>query len=55
MNTRDGTDADLPAACAIAAASFDLDPEDAGELPRLLWSEEPGTTRVRLVYREEEY
>jgi ribosomal protein S18 acetylase RimI-like enzyme len=46
---RDGTDADLAAARGIAAASLDLDPEDAAELPRLLWPEDPGTRRVRLV------
>jgi GNAT superfamily N-acetyltransferase len=49
VTPRDGTDADLPTATAIAAASFDLDPEDAGDLPRLLWAEDEGTTRVRLV------
>ncbi len=48
-SVRDGREADLAAACAIAAASFDLDPEDAAQLPRLLWSEDPGTVRVRLA------
>jgi mycothiol synthase len=48
-SVRDGDEADLAAACAIAAASFDLDPEDAERLPRLLWPEDPGTVRVRLV------
>jgi mycothiol synthase len=52
VTLRDGTDADLPTVCAIAAVSFDLDPEDAGELPRLLWTEDAGTTRVRLVVEE---
>jgi len=49
---RDGADADLAPAGAIAAASFDLDPEDAEQLPRLLWPEDPGTTRIRLVAEE---
>jgi GNAT superfamily N-acetyltransferase len=49
MTPRDGSAADLPAATALAAASFDLDPEEAAELPRLLWAEDEGTTRVRLV------
>lgn len=52
MTLRDATDADLPTARAIAALSFDLDPEDAAELPRLLWGEDPGTTRVRLVVEQ---
>jgi GNAT superfamily N-acetyltransferase len=53
MTPRDGADADLPALAAIAAASFDLDPEDAAELPRLLWTEDEGTTRVRLVAEQD--
>ena len=41
----------LAEACAIAARSFDLDQEDAADLPRYVWAEEPGTTRVRLLAR----
>jgi mycothiol synthase len=44
-------EAGLTEACAIARASFDLDPEDAADLPRYVWDEEPGTTRVRLLAR----
>ncbi|MGN6741980.1 MAG: GNAT family N-acetyltransferase, partial [Amnibacterium sp.] len=51
---RPGTEADLPRLGAIAAASLDLDPEDAAELPRLLWAEDEGTRRVRLVAVEDE-
>jgi GNAT superfamily N-acetyltransferase len=53
MTPRDGTDDDLPALAAIAAASFDLDPEDAAELPALLWAEDDGTTRIRLVAEQD--
>ena len=53
MTARDATDADLPTFCTIAARSFDLDPEDAAELPRLLWPEDPGTTRIRLVVEQD--
>ncbi|HEY8317713.1 MAG TPA: GNAT family N-acetyltransferase [Amnibacterium sp.] len=46
---RDGTDDDLAAACGIAGATLDLDPEDADRIPRLLWPEDDGTRRIRLV------
>jgi GNAT superfamily N-acetyltransferase len=48
----DAGDADLPAACRLAAQSFDLDLEDAADLPRYVWDQEPGTSRVRLLARE---
>ncbi|MDB5733307.1 MAG: GCN5-related N-acetyltransferase [Variovorax sp.] len=51
---RDGADADLEAVCAIAAASLDLDTDDAALLPRLLWPEDAGTVRVRLVAVQED-
>jgi mycothiol synthase len=46
-------EADLAAACAIAGQSFDLDDEDASDLPRYVWDEEPGTSRIRLLARED--
>lgn len=51
LTVREAGDADLGAACEVAARSLDLDPEDAAELPRYLWREEEGTRRVRLLAR----
>jgi GNAT superfamily N-acetyltransferase len=49
---RDADQRDLGPACAIAAAGLDLDADDAEQLPRLLWPEDPGTVRVRLVAQD---
>jgi len=49
IDIADATDSDLEAACRIAEESLDLDREEATELPRLLWREDEGTTRVRLL------
>lgn len=46
---RDSADGDLAAACAIATESLELDASEAEQIPRLLWTEDPGTLRVRLV------
>ena len=45
----DATDSDLEAACRIAEECLDLDQDESTELPRLLWHEDEGTTRVRLL------
>ena len=45
----DATDSDLEAACRIAAESLDLDQGESTDLPRPLWREDEGTTRVRLL------
>lgn len=45
----DATDSDLEAVCRIAEESLDLDQGESTDLPRPLWREDEGTTRVRLL------
>jgi ribosomal protein S18 acetylase RimI-like enzyme len=53
VDLRAATEDDLAAAAQIASRSLDLDPEDSADLPALLWMDQPGAERLRLLAEDD--
>ncbi|MDH2442966.1 GNAT family N-acetyltransferase [Amnibacterium sp. CER49] len=46
-------DDDLAAAADVASRSLDLDPEDSADLPALLWADQRGAERLRVIAEDD--